>query len=546
MYVIIDYDKSYKKGILKTDKLEEIRFAFSEENTNVNLIRKRYGKRYFPSRSYAITSSGRFDIGLLTEIINYLKSNYKDLKIILTEQFKEKYNFNLYIKNFDIDSILLKNNIICQPRDYQKECLLKMIKYGRGIIEIATAGGKTPIFLFFSCIFLENYPNKKIFIITLPNLVQQTYNEFINNGFLKDKISIWNGNNELNLNSNIVIASNTILYPQIDNVNLKIKKNLVLQKMLKNKIFNINNINNEQKNEFESNLKNLENDLENLKKQLEKQKNITHNFFKSVDILILDEVHLFKKNNEINNIFNLIQTKNIYGFTGSLPEKKIDLWNIIGKIGPIIHKTSRNELIEKSYISDYIVKILGIEYKDSPDYQKIKATDNLTLNYELETNFIINNEYRNNVIKKIVETTNQNCLILVDKILHGEKLLEKLSDIKNKKVYYIKGEIDYDIRESIKKEIEENNNIVLIAISKIFSTGINLKNLHFIILASGGKSKEKIIQSLGRGLRKHFNKEKLIFIDIVDFLKYGENHFKERIRIYKDEKIKYEIKKIKE
>ena len=182
MYITIDYDESYKKGILKTENLEDIRQAFSEENENVNLIRKRYGKRFLPSRNYAITPTGRFDLGLFQDILKYLKSTGIEFKLILTESFKKQYDYRLGFENVNINKTITNFNITYSPRNYQEDCLNKMINKGRGLIEIATAGGKTPIFVFFSSIYLSQFPAKKIFIVTLPNLVKQTYEEFINNG----------------------------------------------------------------------------------------------------------------------------------------------------------------------------------------------------------------------------------------------------------------------------------------------------------------------------------------------------------------------------
>ena len=78
-----------------------------------------------------------------------------------------------------------------------------------------------------------------------------------------------------------------------------------------------------------------------------------------------------------------------------------------------------------------------------------------------------------------------------------------------------------------------------IAISAIFSTGINVKNLHNIIFAAGGKSFIRTVQSIGRGLRKHATKEKLIIFDIADNLPYGRRHCDKRKSIYEKEKIQY-------
>jgi len=88
--------------------------------------------------------------------------------------------------------------------------------------------------------------------------------------------------------------------------------------------------------------------------------------------------------------------------------------------------------------------------------------------------------------------------------------------------------------------------VICVAISKIFSTGINIKNLHYIVFAGGGKAKVKIIQSIGRGLRLHTDKKGVIIIDIADMLHYSNQHYMKRLTLYKGEKIEYGIKKIKE
>ena len=90
------------------------------------------------------------------------------------------------------------------------------------------------------------------------------------------------------------------------------------------------------------------------------------------------------------------------------------------------------------------------------------------------------------------------------------------------------------------------DNIIVIAISKIFSTGINIKNLHYIIFGSGGKAKIKLIQSIGRGLRLHKEKSKLIIFDIGDNLQYGTQHLAKRLLHYKKESISYGVQKIKQ
>jgi len=87
--------------------------------------------------------------------------------------------------------------------------------------------------------------------------------------------------------------------------------------------------------------------------------------------------------------------------------------------------------------------------------------------------------------------------------------------------------------------METSDNVICIAISAIFSTGVNIKNLHMIVFASGGKSFIRIIQSIGRGLRLNPNKDRLSIIDLADKLRYSQEHAVRRQEIYTQEKIQF-------
>jgi len=129
---------------------------------------------------------------------------------------------------------------------------------------------------------------------------------------------------------------------------------------------------------------------------------------------------------------------------------------------------------------------------------------------------------------------------MVDYIRHGERLLEILSTNTNREVYFIQGSVDADVREDIRKKMEHKDNVICVAISKIFSTGIDIKNLHYIVFAGGGKAKIKILQSIGRGLRLHKDKKMLHIVDIHDQLQYSSKHGEKRIEFYEQEKIPYQ------
>jgi superfamily II DNA or RNA helicase len=262
-----------------------------------------------------------------------------------------------------------------------------------------------------------------------------------------------------------------------------------------------------------------------------------------IDAIVVDECHHIKKSNEITKIIDLCNTNHKFGFTGTLPEDKIDQWTIIGKIGPVIYTKKSYELRKDKHVVPAIAQIIEIDYNKKPvrNFGNMLATEN----YRNEMDFLITNDFRNETIKKIASNCQNNVLILVDYLKHGEKLKKILElNLKNKNVYYISGEMDVIDREKIRKIMEEKQNVVCIAISKVFSTGINIKNLHYIIFAGGGKSKIKTLQSIGRGLRLHSSKTTLYIIDIADQLHYGIQHQLKRQEFYGQENIQYQTTRL--
>jgi superfamily II DNA or RNA helicase len=106
-------------------------------------------------------------------------------------------------------------------------------------------------------------------------------------------------------------------------------------------------------------------------------------------------------------------------------------------------------------------------------------------------------------------------------------------------IYFVKGEVDVQERQKIIDMMEKNDNIICIAMSSIFSTGINIKNLPNIMFVGLGKSFIRVVQSIGRGLRLHDSKDKLRIFDIVDNTKYSSSHAEYRQEIYDKEDIQW-------
>jgi superfamily II DNA or RNA helicase len=325
-------------------------------------------------------------------------------------------------------------------------------------------------------------------LLVVPDLglVSQTYNDFKNYN-VPFFVTKWTGADELNTNANVIIANMGILMSG------------------------------------KSELSWLEN----------------------INMLVVDEVHKVRRSNKINDVLKKINTCIRFGFTGTLPEDKLDQWNIIGKIGPIIYEKNSFQLRTQKYIANVSANVIEICYEKEPEYKA--EIVNPAERYRAELEFLFDNSFRNKTLASIANNAPNNVLILIDFIKHGETLYEHLSKIcSRKKIFFIQGDVEVQDREKVRDLMEKNNNIVCVAISKIFSTGVNIKNLHFIVFAGGGKAKVRTVQSIGRGLRLHDKKEKLNIIDIADQLTYGRRHQLKRQSLYEQETIPYQIKRITE
>lgn len=480
------YDPKKGTGLLSGDLFEDIREAFSVKNEAAFFVRKRYG-RFLPQRLYSITPTGRFEPGLYFEIRKYLttKQYVGDVKTddLLYDVIKPSKKWEKNTQ-YNIEVVPLALPL----RDYQEEIVKKALSIGRGTIVLATAGGKTltAASLLTKLFLLHGSSFKCLYIVPDLGLVEQTTGDFKSYN-VPFSVSKWTGNNPLDDNpGNVIVANLGIL----------------------------------------------------------QSKNTDLSWIANIDALVVDEVHKIRKGNEVNKIIKLIKTPIRFGFTGTMPESFMDQWNIIGKIGPIIYEKHSHELRLENYVSNVQVQILKLRYSEDPFKDTTVSSANL---YREEQRFLMRNQFRNNVIGKLSCKLTNNTLILVDYIEHGETLYKTIKQLcPNKQIYFIRGEVEVTEREKIRALIENRTDVVVVAISKIFSTGINIKNLHFIVFACGGKAKIKIVQSIGRGLRLHKDKDKLIIFDIADEFKYSTAHMEKRINLYEKEKIQYSIKEIQE
>lgn len=271
-------------------------------------------------------------------------------------------------------------------------------------------------------------------------------------------------------------------------------------------------------------------------------------YFEQFDFVIGDEAHLFKAQSLTKIMTQCTNTKYRIGLTGTLDGTKTHKLVLEGLFGPVLRVTTTKELMDNKQVADFTIKCLVLKHDDEICVLMKKKT------YQEEIEYLILNETRNKFIKNLSVSLKGNTLILyqyVDK--HGKILYDMITKTKNigdRKVFFVYGKTDTEIREEIRRITETLNDAIIVASYGTFSTGINIRNLHNIIFASPSKSRVRNLQSIGRSLRLGENKDKAVLYDIADDLRYKEHmnftlrHFVERTKIYNEEKFTYKLYKI--
>ena len=231
-----------------------------------------------------------------------------------------------------------------------------------------------------------------------------------------------------------------------------------------------------------------------------------------------------------------------FGTTGTLTDCKTHKLVLEGLFGTTYKAITSKELMDDKHISKLNIQCLQLEYSEEERKALTKAT------YQEEIDFIVSHRKRNNFICNLALDQKGNTLILFNYIeRHGKVLLKMLLEkVKHRPIFFIAGETDVEQREEIRKATEEEKNAVIVASSGVLSTGVNIKNLQYLIFAHPYKAKIRNLQSIGRVLRLDDKENKAVLYDIIDDLhwkkhdNYGLKHWKERLSIYLKEKFDYD------
>ena len=271
------------------------------------------------------------------------------------------------------------------------------------------------------------------------------------------------------------------------------------------------------------------------------------NYFEPFEAIFGDEAHLYTSKSLNNIMDSLVNCRFRVGATGTVQDSKTNVMQLEGMFGKLYTAISTKELMDKKMVAELTIKCLVLKYPE-PVCKAIKK-----YRYEDEIEWIVTNEDRNRFIRNLVLSLKGNTLVLfqfTDK--HGKPLFSMIQEKceSGRKVFYVDKDVKTTVRNNIRGITENETDAIIVASFGTFSTGVNIRNIDNVIFASFTKSKIRVLQSIGRGLRLSDRKTKVTMYDIIDDLQHKskENfaiiHARERVRYYNTEKFRVKSYKI--
>ena len=253
-------------------------------------------------------------------------------------------------------------------------------------------------------------------------------------------------------------------------------------------------------------------------------------FLDGVSTIIVDEVHQAKA-----EVLKNLLTRNLrnapirWGLTGTVPKEKFEFESLHASLGPVIGQITAKELQDKGVLAECHVNV--VQLIDTVVHR----------GYQEELKYLVTNKERVEYLGKIINNIKQsgNTLILVDRISAGEMLQELIPDST-----FISGAVKVKDRKETYDTIREGTNEVIIATYGVAAVGLNIPRIFNLVLIEPGKSFVRVIQSIGRGVRKAKDKDFVQIWDLTSTCKFAKRHLTERKKFYKEAQYPFTIEKV--
>ena len=253
-------------------------------------------------------------------------------------------------------------------------------------------------------------------------------------------------------------------------------------------------------------------------------------FTEGVSAIIIDEVHQAKA-----DVLTKLLTQNFkncvirWGLTGTIPKEDWEFQSLLASIGPVINQVSANDLQNKGVLAQLHINILQTNevevFRSFADEYAFLVTDDSRLTWMA------------NKIKELA--LSGNTLVLINRIDTGKKLIERIPE-----AVFVSGGMKLDDRKEEYDEIKTSDGKIIVATYGVAAVGINIPRIFNLVLIEPGKSFVRVIQSIGRGIRKAEDKDHVEIWDITSACKYSKRHLTERKKYYKEAKYPFTITKV--
>ena len=515
------FDETTRKFRIITssrDVFELLKKNFTTANKNAFFINN-YGYNVSDEVSI-INDFGFFPVGMVFEILEYIKLTYGTLSCVYMSQkckdyvwdyllplrsVKEKllHDPNFKVLNISDDSgknakLLSEGKNPYKLRDYQENAIKALMfdGCGRGIVELPTSSGKSFLIANFIYNLQKFYKSSLKVLIFVPNrlLVDQMYGDLLEYGFNEDEITklaggIKKSERQYDPNASVIISNRDYTFKNKD----KLPK---------------------------------------------------------IDVLFTDEVHQVAPKSWTLDFIENLDCKIKVGCSGTVPREKFHRWTLTGAFGKTVYSEAITDLQNRGFITKINLKYISIidenvennrnylfnlnsNRKYNPNHPEDVMFDEA---YKQELEYIKSN-YEDLYVPVFeeIKKLNRNVLVLFDKIEFGSSVynLAKDQNLRGSNIMYIDGSTEMKERELVKQELEKSDNNILFANVQIMGTGVSINNIDNLVFMFSSKSAPRVIQSIGRVLRKHKDKEIANVLDINFNFKYSQKHFSERKSMYR-------------
>jgi len=254
-------------------------------------------------------------------------------------------------------------------------------------------------------------------------------------------------------------------------------------------------------------------------------------FLEDVVCVMVDEVHMAKADalkTLLTGVMSRIPIR--WGLTGTVPKEMFEFQSLHVSIGPVISRLAASELQEMGHLSNCHVNI--VQLQDHVEYN----------NYQSELKYLLEESGRLDAMASVIARVNEtgNTLVLVDRVAAGQELVKRLGD----RAVFVSGATKAKDRKEEYDEVAEVNDKIIVATYGVAAVGINIPRIFNLVLVEPGKSFVRVIQSIGRGIRKAEDKDFVQIWDLTSTCKFAKRHLTKRKQFYKEAKYPFTQEKL--